>query len=94
MGVCYDGVEGLLYLSLFSLLAACALSAMLCAIFRVWTLMGSRSAPSTPLIPLHTARNALLQSVNACTLSVSVFVCVCVVCGLYHFHPGTKSMTT
>uniref|UniRef100_A0A3P8S1V2 Protein tweety homolog n=1 Tax=Amphiprion percula TaxID=161767 RepID=A0A3P8S1V2_AMPPE len=42
MGVCYDGVEGLLYLSLFSLLAACALSTMLCAIFRVWTLMGSR----------------------------------------------------
>ncbi|XP_034075925.1 protein tweety homolog 2-like isoform X1 [Gymnodraco acuticeps] len=42
MGVCYDGVEGLLYLSLFSLLAGCALSAMLCAIFRVWTLMGSR----------------------------------------------------
>ncbi|KAM4531023.1 protein tweety homolog 2-like [Odontesthes bonariensis] len=42
MGVCYDGVEGLLYLSLFSLLAACALSAMLCVIFRVWTLMGSR----------------------------------------------------
>uniref|UniRef100_A0A8C9YQK4 Protein tweety homolog n=1 Tax=Sander lucioperca TaxID=283035 RepID=A0A8C9YQK4_SANLU len=42
MGVCYDGVEGLLYLSLFSLLAACALSAMLCAIFRVWTLIGSR----------------------------------------------------
>uniref|UniRef100_A0AAX7UC29 Protein tweety homolog n=1 Tax=Astatotilapia calliptera TaxID=8154 RepID=A0AAX7UC29_ASTCA len=39
MGVCYDGVEGLLYLSLFSLLAACALSAMLCVIFRVWTLM-------------------------------------------------------
>lgn len=42
MGVCYDGVEGLLYLALFSLLAACSLSAMLCAIFRVWTLMGSR----------------------------------------------------
>ncbi|XP_069381453.1 protein tweety homolog 2-like isoform X5 [Paralichthys olivaceus] len=42
MGVCYDGVEGLLYLSLFSLLAACALSAMLCATFRMWTLMGSR----------------------------------------------------
>ncbi|KAM9393489.1 protein tweety homolog 2-like isoform 1-T1 [Pholidichthys leucotaenia] len=42
MGVCYDGVEGLLYLSLFSLLTACALSAMLCVIFRVWTLMGSR----------------------------------------------------
>uniref|UniRef100_A0A1A8LCS3 Protein tweety homolog n=2 Tax=Nothobranchius pienaari TaxID=704102 RepID=A0A1A8LCS3_9TELE len=42
MGVCYDGVEGLLYLSLFSLLSACALSAMLCVIFRLWTLMGSR----------------------------------------------------
>ncbi|XP_041861521.1 protein tweety homolog 2-like [Melanotaenia boesemani] len=42
MGVCYDGVEGLLYLSLFSLLAACALSAMLCVNFRVWTLMRSR----------------------------------------------------
>ncbi|XP_029015490.2 protein tweety homolog 2-like isoform X1 [Betta splendens] len=42
IGVCYDGVEGLLYLSLFSLLSACALSAMLCAIFQVWTLMGSR----------------------------------------------------
>lgn len=42
MGVCYDGVEGLLYLSLFSLLAACTLSAMLCLILRVWTLMGIR----------------------------------------------------
>uniref|UniRef100_A0A3B3ZVB1 Protein tweety homolog n=1 Tax=Periophthalmus magnuspinnatus TaxID=409849 RepID=A0A3B3ZVB1_9GOBI len=42
IGMCYDGVEGLLYLSLFSLLAACALSAMLCTILRVWTLMGSR----------------------------------------------------
>ncbi|XP_061159215.1 protein tweety homolog 2-like isoform X6 [Syngnathus typhle] len=42
MGVCYDGVEGLLYLALFSLLAACALSAMLCAIWQVWTLIGSR----------------------------------------------------
>ena len=50
--MCYDGVEGLLYLSLFSLLAGCALSAMLCAIFRVWTLMGSRSETSDPLIPL------------------------------------------
>ncbi|KAG7259280.1 hypothetical protein CRUP_023983 [Coryphaenoides rupestris] len=30
MGVCYDGVEGLLYLSLFSLMSAAALSALLC----------------------------------------------------------------
>uniref|UniRef100_A0A3Q3WQ09 Protein tweety homolog n=1 Tax=Mola mola TaxID=94237 RepID=A0A3Q3WQ09_MOLML len=42
MGVCYDGVEGLLYLSLFSLLAACALSVMLCVILRLWKLIGSR----------------------------------------------------
>ncbi|XP_045899547.1 protein tweety homolog 2-like isoform X2 [Micropterus dolomieu] len=42
MGVCYDGVEGLLYLSVFSLLAACTLTAMLCVMFRLWTLMGSR----------------------------------------------------
>ncbi|KAK1162284.1 hypothetical protein AOXY_G18657 [Acipenser oxyrinchus oxyrinchus] len=36
IGVCYDGVEGLLYLSLFSLLAATAFCAMLCAIPRAW----------------------------------------------------------
>ncbi|KAG9337890.1 hypothetical protein JZ751_027542 [Albula glossodonta] len=36
IGVCYDGVEGLLYLSLFSLLAAFAFSTMLCAIPRAW----------------------------------------------------------
>uniref|UniRef100_A0A8D3CAM9 Protein tweety homolog n=1 Tax=Scophthalmus maximus TaxID=52904 RepID=A0A8D3CAM9_SCOMX len=42
MGVCYDGVEGLLYLSLFSLLAACALSGVLCATFQMWTQLGSR----------------------------------------------------
>lgn len=85
IGMCYDGVEGLLYLSLFSLLAACALSAMLCTILRVWMLMGSRSAPSDPLILLHTARNALLQSVNSGTSSVfSVSV----------LSPGTESMTT
>lgn len=68
MGVCYDGVEGLLYLSLFSLLAACALSAMLCVIFRLWTLMGSRSVPSQLHTPLCTACNVLLQKI--CSLSV------------------------
>ncbi|KAJ8251410.1 hypothetical protein GJAV_G00221040 [Gymnothorax javanicus] len=36
IGMCYDGVEGLLYLCLFSLLAACAFSTMLCAIPRAW----------------------------------------------------------
>ncbi|CAL8303742.1 unnamed protein product [Merluccius merluccius] len=42
MGVCYDGVEGLLYLSLFSLMSAGALSALLCAVLRAWKLIGIR----------------------------------------------------
>ncbi|XP_056627033.1 protein tweety homolog 2 isoform X2 [Triplophysa dalaica] len=42
MGVCYDGVEGLLYLSLFSLLAATAFSIMLCAIPRAWRQIANR----------------------------------------------------
>uniref|UniRef100_A0A4W5L1M6 Protein tweety homolog n=1 Tax=Hucho hucho TaxID=62062 RepID=A0A4W5L1M6_9TELE len=42
MGVCYDGVEGLLYLCLFSLLSVSAFCAMLCAIPRVWSLIASR----------------------------------------------------
>lgn len=75
--MCYDGVEGVLYLSLFSLLAACALSVMLCAIFKVWTLIGSRLAPGNPLKPFYTACNALLHSINACTLSLSVFPWTC-----------------
>ncbi|CAL8287347.1 unnamed protein product [Boreogadus saida] len=42
MGVCYDGVEGLLYLSLFSLMSAGALSALLCSVLRAWKLIGIR----------------------------------------------------
>ncbi|MBN3307578.1 TTYH2 protein, partial [Amia calva] len=42
VGVCYDGVEGLLYLSLFSLLAAAAFCAMLCAIPRAWRHFANR----------------------------------------------------
>ncbi|XP_026108050.1 protein tweety homolog 2-like isoform X2 [Carassius auratus] len=42
IGVCYDGVEGLLYLALFSLLAACAFSVMLCAIPRAWRQIANR----------------------------------------------------
>ncbi|XP_057215031.1 protein tweety homolog 2 isoform X3 [Triplophysa rosa] len=42
MGVCYDGVEGLLYLCLFSLLAATAFSIMLCAIPRAWRQIANR----------------------------------------------------
>lgn len=42
MGVCYDGVEGLLYLCLFSLLASCAFTVMLCAIPRALRQISSR----------------------------------------------------
>uniref|UniRef100_A0AAR2JHK0 Protein tweety homolog n=1 Tax=Pygocentrus nattereri TaxID=42514 RepID=A0AAR2JHK0_PYGNA len=42
VGVCYDGVEGLLYLCLFSLLAASAFCGMLCAIPRAFILIASR----------------------------------------------------
>uniref|UniRef100_A0A8B9H9W0 Protein tweety homolog n=1 Tax=Astyanax mexicanus TaxID=7994 RepID=A0A8B9H9W0_ASTMX len=42
MGVCYDGVEGLLYLCLFSLLAAGAFCTMLCAIPRAWRQIANR----------------------------------------------------
>ncbi|XP_028824843.1 protein tweety homolog 2 isoform X2 [Denticeps clupeoides] len=42
MGVCYDGVEGLLYLCLFSLLSASAFCAMLCAIPRAWRQIANR----------------------------------------------------
>ncbi|TRY89939.1 hypothetical protein DNTS_032921 [Danionella cerebrum] len=42
LGMCYDGVEGLLYLCLFSLLAGCAFCALLCAVPRAWTLLAIR----------------------------------------------------
>lgn len=35
-GVCYDGIEGLLFLGLFSLLAALTFSTMICAGPRAW----------------------------------------------------------
>ncbi|XP_054655808.1 protein tweety homolog 2 isoform X2 [Dunckerocampus dactyliophorus] len=42
VGVCYDGVEGVLYLCLFSMLAACAFTIMLCAVPKAWTQIASR----------------------------------------------------
>ncbi|XP_015252983.1 PREDICTED: protein tweety homolog 2-like isoform X1 [Cyprinodon variegatus] len=42
VGVCYDGVEGVLYLCLFSILAACAFTVMLCAIPRALRQIASR----------------------------------------------------
>ena len=35
-GICYDGIEGLLFLGLFSLLAALAFSTLTCAGPRAW----------------------------------------------------------
>ncbi|XP_013868140.1 protein tweety homolog 1 isoform X2 [Austrofundulus limnaeus] len=42
-GLCYDGMEGLLYLSLYSFLSALAFTAILCALPGAW-----RSFPRTP----------------------------------------------
>ncbi|KAM9296783.1 protein tweety homolog 2 [Gastrophryne carolinensis] len=42
IGICYDGVEGLLYLGLFSLLATLAFTAMICAVPRAWKLILAR----------------------------------------------------
>ncbi|XP_025892644.1 protein tweety homolog 2 [Nothoprocta perdicaria] len=42
LGVCYDGVEGLLYLLLFSLLVAAAFSTVTCAAPRAWRHLAPR----------------------------------------------------
>uniref|UniRef100_A0A8P0PHF0 Protein tweety homolog n=1 Tax=Canis lupus familiaris TaxID=9615 RepID=A0A8P0PHF0_CANLF len=42
-GICYDGIEGLLYLGLFSLLAALAFSTMICAGPRAWKHLTTRN---------------------------------------------------
>ncbi|NWI18553.1 TTYH2 protein, partial [Crypturellus soui] len=42
MGICYDGVEGLLYLLLFSLLVAAAFSTVICAAPRAWRHLAAR----------------------------------------------------
>lgn len=97
MGVCYDGVEGLLYLSLFSLLAACTLSVMLCAVFRLWKLMGSRSAPHPqPCILLHPRLSAAKLQTRA--LPPPSFPVLLLVTPSVSFPlprpPGTESTTT
>ncbi|KFZ65706.1 Protein tweety 2, partial [Antrostomus carolinensis] len=42
IGICYDGVEGLLYLVLFSLLVAASFSTMICATPRAWKHLAGR----------------------------------------------------
>lgn len=43
-GICYDGLEGLLFLGLFSLLAALAFSTMICIAPRAWKHFATRWA--------------------------------------------------
>nr|XP_060620233.1 protein tweety homolog 2 isoform X1 [Anolis sagrei ordinatus] len=42
IGICYDGVEGLLYLILFSILAAVSFTTVICATPRAWQHLASR----------------------------------------------------
>lgn len=42
IGICYDGVEGLLYLVLFSLLVAASFSTIICATPRAWKHLAGR----------------------------------------------------
>lgn len=49
VGICYDGVEGLMYLGLFSLLAAVAFSAMVGAIPQAWKQCAARDREYTDI---------------------------------------------
>ncbi|XP_073462989.1 protein tweety homolog 2 [Aquarana catesbeiana] len=74
IGICYDGVEGLLYLGLFSLLAAVAFTAMACAVPSAWKLMLAREReyndideedpfnPQARRIAVHNPNRAQLRS--------------------------------
>ncbi|XP_063312406.1 protein tweety homolog 2 [Pelobates fuscus] len=74
IGVCYDGVEGLLYLALFSLMAALAFTAMVCAVPRAWKLLAARDReyndideedpfnPQAQRIAVHNPNRAQLRS--------------------------------
>ncbi|XP_072312589.1 protein tweety homolog 2 isoform X2 [Eucyclogobius newberryi] len=67
-GVCYDGVEGVLFLCLFSLLSAMAFTLMLCAVSRAWRQMSGRETGSRdvdeddPFNPRARRTNVLQQS--------------------------------
>ncbi|RXM37369.1 Protein tweety-like 2 [Acipenser ruthenus] len=82
IGVCYDGVEGLLYLSLFSLLAATAFCAMLCAIPRSWRHFDNRDRdyddideedPFNPQVQRIAAHNPVREQIHSfCSYSSSM----------------------
>ncbi|MEE6521206.1 hypothetical protein FKM82_019309 [Ascaphus truei] len=74
IGICYDGVEGLLYLALFSLLAALAFSAMVAAVPQAWKQLAARNRdyndmdeedpfnPQARRIAVHNPNRAQLRS--------------------------------
>ena len=83
VGVCYDGVEGVLYLCLFSTLAACAFTVMLCAIPRAWRQIACRSVRSlrvclSALISSSCSRRYAAPRTEWANQSVCLCVCVCV----------------
>lgn len=69
VGVCYDGVEGVLYLCLFSILAACAFTVMLCAIPRAWRQIASRSVRSL-LVCLPERPHSLTVHTSLCGITL------------------------
>ncbi|XP_036937874.1 protein tweety homolog 2 isoform X3 [Acanthopagrus latus] len=82
VGVCYDGVEGVLYLCLFSTLAACAFTVMLCAIPRAWRQIACRERdyddideedPFNPRVRRVAAQNPNLTNMHSfCSYSSSM----------------------
>ncbi|XP_069807631.1 protein tweety homolog 2 [Dendropsophus ebraccatus] len=74
IGICYDGVEGLLYLGLFSILAAFAFTAMVCAVPQAWKHLVARDRdyndmdeadpfnPQARRIAVHNPNRAQLRS--------------------------------
>ncbi|KAM8946520.1 protein tweety homolog 2 [Pelodytes ibericus] len=74
IGICYDGVEGILYLALFSLMTALAFSAMVCAVPKAWKLLAARDRdyndiddedpfnPQAQRIAVHNPNRAQLRS--------------------------------
>ena len=79
VGVCYDGVEGVLYLCLFSILAACAFTVMLCAIPRAWRQIACRSVRSLLICLLECPHFLILEASlcsTTCTLCAKCCMCV------------------
>ncbi len=87
VGVCYDGVEGVLYLCLFSTLAACAFTVMLCAIPRAWRQIACRSVRSLLLCLralISSSCSHLCVASHTVLANQHVCVCVCVCVNIFY----------